>query len=249
MKTSESIKIIAPDLVKALGEIEAIKKDAKNPFLKNKYASLDAIVEGTKKILLKHNLCFLQAVSENGIETTILHNSGEWVSSEAMTIPVEVSKGLSGAQARGVAITYCKRYQLGSILGISTDEDTDGQYGNNDGLNKESIPYPVPSKMQMNEKVWDKIIERIKSGEKIIDKVRKTYTLTADQDMILTEWEHNPVDQGVIDHPKSNPVILVKKEPDLGTSDLNTVTPVLENTKTAKSIKPREWVKPLEATV
>jgi hypothetical protein len=125
MKTSEKITKLAPDLVKAIGELKAVKKDSKNPFLKNKYASLDAIIEAAKPILFANNLCLFQAVTD-GVETTLLHNSGEWISSDVMTIPAEQSKGLSAAQARGVAITYCKRYQLASMLGISTEEDTDG---------------------------------------------------------------------------------------------------------------------------
>lgn len=140
MKQSESIKAVAPAFVAALAEIGIVKKDAKNPFLKNKYASLDAIIEATKPILAKHGLAAFQLVNEIGIETVILHTSGEWIGSDYIKIMPEVSKGLSQAQAVGVATTYAKRYQLGAMLNVSTDEDTDGQYADNKDLKPAEKP-------------------------------------------------------------------------------------------------------------
>lgn len=171
MKTSETIKQISKSMVAAIGELKPIGKDSKNPFLKNKYASLDAIIEGSKPILLKHGLCFFQAVSECGVETVIMHESGEWLSSDCMRIPDEQSKGLSVAQSRGVAITYCKRYQLGAMLGISTDEDTDGQYGDNSQTKDQPKDNKPVNILTVNVKPWitdeqvRKVLFRIESGE------------------------------------------------------------------------------------
>lgn len=126
METSSEITKILPSFIEAVNEIKAIKKDAQNPFLKNKYASLDAIIETVKPILSKHGLCFIQTVTSIGVETIIMHTSGEFLKSGQLLIAHEPTKGLNTAQTTGVVITYAKRYQLGAMLGISTDEDTDG---------------------------------------------------------------------------------------------------------------------------
>lgn len=163
MKHSESITTIAPALVAALAEIKSVTKDAKNPFLKNKYASLDAIIEASRPVLAAHELTAMQIVNDDGIETIILHASGEWISSDYIKIMPEVSKGLSLAQSVGVATTYAKRYQLGAILNISTDEDTDGQYGDNSELKPEA--HEADNRPWMREQDFNKLVERIIKGE------------------------------------------------------------------------------------
>ena len=130
------METIAAAFQKALSEIKAVTKDSKNPFLKNKYASLDAIIETCKPILAANGLAFYQQITTEGVNTVVLHTSGEKIESGYLKIDYEISKGLSHAQACGVSITYSKRYQLGSMLGISTEEDTDGQYADNSNLNK-----------------------------------------------------------------------------------------------------------------
>jgi hypothetical protein len=61
------------------------------------------------------------------------------IKSGALLITPQESKGLSLAQSMGVATTYAKRYQLGSMIGVNADEDTDGSYGDNSGLKDNSI--------------------------------------------------------------------------------------------------------------
>lgn len=181
MKSSEKITAIMPDFVKAVEAIKAIKKDSENKFLKNKYASLDTIIEAVKPVLGKHNLAAVQTVSTEGIETIIMHISGEWLSSGALAIPSEQSKGLSIAQSFGVATTYAKRYQLGSMLGISTDEDTDGG-----SASKEQQQAPPAAKPTAKPAISDEMLMR--AINKIIagDKESETYlpnhfTMTKEQ--------------------------------------------------------------------
>jgi len=134
MQKSELINEIVTALNKFQKEQKPVEKDAKNPFLQNKYASLDSIIESTRDNLQKNGLSFSQLVSSEGVNTFLFHTSGQFISTGFYKIESQVSKGLSIAQAEGVSITYTKRYQLGSILGISTDGDTDGQYGDNNKL-------------------------------------------------------------------------------------------------------------------
>jgi hypothetical protein len=182
MKTSQTITAIAPALVAALAEIEAVRKDSQNPFLKNKYASLDAIIAASKPVLFKHKLAAMQIVNDDGVETIIMHESGEWVGSEYIKIFPEVSKGLSAAQAVGVATTYAKRYQLGAILNISTDEDTDGQYGDN----KELKPAKTKPALQTDdlEKIKG-IAKTIKAGAFKIEDYRKKYDISKECELLI----------------------------------------------------------------
>jgi hypothetical protein len=196
MKTSPTITAIAPALVKAIGAMKSVHKDGTNPFLKNKYATLDNIIEASKPILSSNGLCAFQSVSEQGIETTILHISGEWIASDFMTIPAEQSKGLSSAQARGVSITYCKRYQLGSLLGVSTDEDSDGTFITTEKPTFTPLPGPTP----MPTKMWVKYVERLNQGEAgLHEKIRAAFILNAEQDRTLVMYENPNVKQVIKD--------------------------------------------------
>lgn len=122
MKTSESIKAIAPAWVKAQAEIKAAVKDAVNPHFKSKYADLASVIEAVRLPLNKAGLSFLQPVSTSQegvcVETVILHTSGEWLS-ESLVIPVVKND----AQGVGSAITYGKRYGLQSMCGVPSDDD------------------------------------------------------------------------------------------------------------------------------
>ena len=60
-------------LVTALSEIKGIKKDAQNPFLKNKYISLDNIIDNAKPILSENGISIMQSVTSEGVETFLLH--------------------------------------------------------------------------------------------------------------------------------------------------------------------------------
>jgi hypothetical protein len=126
---SETIGKLAEALAKAQGEMKAVIMNATNPFLHNKYADLGAIIETSKPPLSKYELSFSQIVfsDENkiGVTTLLMHSSGEWLSS-SMSLPMGEEKGKSLAQVAGSVITYIRRYSLSAILGIHTEEDSDG---------------------------------------------------------------------------------------------------------------------------
>jgi len=61
-----------------------------------------------------------------GLETMLMHKSGEFVS-RRIVLPLGEEKGKSSAQVAGSIITYLRRYSLASFLGIYAEEDTDGQ--------------------------------------------------------------------------------------------------------------------------
>lgn len=132
MTKSESIKNLAGALCKFQSGMEAITKDATNPFFKSKYASLSAIIEDTRKGLAEQGLSYAQFPSgESSLETILMHASGEWLADSFIIKPVD-----SKPQSLGSAITYARRYALCSILGLQVDDDD----GNEASKPAQSIP-------------------------------------------------------------------------------------------------------------
>ena len=155
MTRSESITHLAAALAKAQAEMPVAVFDATNPFLKSKYASLGAVIHASRPILAKHKLSLVQfPISEVrhlspalspveaerekaaaqqhrptpefiGVESILAHESGEFVA-ERILIPLIEEKGKTKVQCAGSTLTYLRRYSWASILGMYSDEDSDG---------------------------------------------------------------------------------------------------------------------------
>ena len=129
MDKSETIASLAKALSLAQGEMKPAAMNATNPFLKNRYADLGSIIEAARPVMTKNGLTFTQLVYRDetgiGVETVLMHASGEWISSR-LSVEVGEERGKSTAQVAGSVITYLRRYALAAILGIYADEDTDG---------------------------------------------------------------------------------------------------------------------------
>lgn len=131
MNKSQTIGKISIALSKAQAEMPEVKKNAQNPFLKNKYADLGAVIETSRPVLAKYELAVTQfPVSDGdkiGVTTLLAHSSGEWLE-DTILISATDAKGLSFAQSAGVVISYLRRYAWASVLGMYADEDTDGNH-------------------------------------------------------------------------------------------------------------------------
>ncbi len=140
MNKSESIKELATALSKVQAEMKPAPLNMKNDFLKTSYADLGSIIETAKPVLEKHELSVSQlpmSIAENiGIETVLMHSSGEWISS-VVVMPIAEKKGITLVQVAGSMISYLRRYSLAAILGMYAGEDNDGQSGN--GNNKPPV--------------------------------------------------------------------------------------------------------------
>lgn len=119
MKTSESIKEITKALLTAQKKIGAAKKSGKNPHFQSTFSNLVDIMEACKDELNANGIMVLQPVMNNVLETMLIHETGEWMSSET---PI-VCKAPNDPQALGSAITYARRYGLGSMLFIPAEDD------------------------------------------------------------------------------------------------------------------------------
>jgi hypothetical protein len=118
MKTSEKIDQLLPDLFKVKASILPLKKQADNPFFHSKYVDLNAVLEGVDSILEANNFILLQPVVGKTVETTIMHKSGQFITSE-----MELVLDKNTMQALGSAISYARRYSLVSLLGLKQEDD------------------------------------------------------------------------------------------------------------------------------
>ena len=89
--------------------------------VKFKYATLSNLVDSVMPSLNQHNLGFIQTIESGEIITTLFSEKGETIKS-SYPLP-----NISNPQDLGKWMTYIKRYQLCSILGIVAEDDNDGQ--------------------------------------------------------------------------------------------------------------------------
>ncbi len=129
MTRSETITNLATALAKAQAEMPVAVFDATNPFLKSKYASLGSVIQASRPILAKYKLSLVQFpisdAASIGVESILTHESGEFVS-ERILIPLTEEKGKTKVQCAGSTLTYLRRYSWAAILGMYSDEDSDG---------------------------------------------------------------------------------------------------------------------------
>jgi hypothetical protein len=127
--TSDKIDKIAPALLAAQRDIKGAKKDSVNPGLKNKYADLASVFEACKKELNDNGILIIQPMGvvdgTSTQRTVLLHESGQYMASEAFLPAIDPNKGINAAQAMGSAISYMRRYQLSAMAGV-LQEDDDG---------------------------------------------------------------------------------------------------------------------------
>ena len=112
----------------------AFQYDVDNPPLDTKgynyrYVSLPKLQDWVRPLLQKHGLYVLQQCTTEGdhvgVQTTLGHVSGEERDCGTITMQVEAQKGMSMAQCAGSVLTYCRRYALQTVLGVTGDADTD----------------------------------------------------------------------------------------------------------------------------
>ena len=126
MNKSDSIKNIAVALTKFQAEVKNPKNTADNPYYKSKYAPLQDVLNIVRPLLSKYGLSIIQNPAGDGelisIHTMLIHESGEWIEFEPLILKAEKIT----PQGAGSAITYGRRYALSAVLGISSEDDDDG---------------------------------------------------------------------------------------------------------------------------
>ena len=153
MLKSDNINELGSALAKAQGAIEGALKDTANPFFKTKYADLSSVWDACRQQLTVNGLSIVQTPTEAengiGVETMLIHASGQWLSN---TFTMPVSK--ADAQGVGSAITYARRYALAAMVGVAPEDD-DGNAATKAAPKKVMDETEIQSRIKMIENAPD----------------------------------------------------------------------------------------------
>ena len=135
--SSTSVGALAAALAKAQAEIANPEKSLTativSPFPREgsrtfRYAPLSSGLDLVRKCLGQHEIATVQATTidrDSGLiklTTTLVHASGEWVSSDWPVCPVSET---AAPHRLGAALTYARRYALFTLVGIAGEDDLD----------------------------------------------------------------------------------------------------------------------------
>src|SRR4029077_20671676 len=136
-RSSHKIGALATALAKAQAEIanpeKSLTATIQSPFPREgqrtfRYASLSTGLDIVRKCLGQHEIATIQSTAidrDSGLirlTTTLVHGSGEWVSSDWPVCPVSDT---AGPHRMGAALTYARRYALFTLVGIAGEDDLD----------------------------------------------------------------------------------------------------------------------------
>jgi hypothetical protein len=146
-----------------------------------KYANFTDIVKSITPLLDKHGLGFTQSINGSTVVTTVfwIHEEGDVHTIDSVTdIPQGIQlKGMNTFQVLGAGVSYLKRYALTSILGITTDDDTDAQ----------GEQVTVQKKLKLSDSRFQKAVEAIEKDEYTVQELKDKYDLTEVQIKKLDE--------------------------------------------------------------
>lgn len=131
---SEQIDKLAAALAAAQGKFLPIKKskavevsgttkEGKPYRYKYAYAPLDEILNATRPALSENGLAIIQTTDEGDggtlLKTSLIHSSGQWYNS------YKYLGRFDKPQEFGGALTYYRRYEISTVLSVSSEEDDD----------------------------------------------------------------------------------------------------------------------------
>ena len=135
-RSSPKIGALATALAKAQAEIanpeKSLTATIESPFPREgqrtfRYASLSTGLDIVRKCLGQHEIATVQSTAidrDSGLiklTTTLVHASGEWVSSDWPVCPASET----APHRMGAALTYARRYALFTLVGIAGEDDLD----------------------------------------------------------------------------------------------------------------------------
>ena len=136
-RSSETIGAIAAALAKAQAELINPEKSLVGTIRSNgpgaaersfRYATLSSGLDIVRKTLSQHEIATVQTTSideTSGIvrlSTVLAHASGEWIASDW---PVCAISETAAPHRMGAALTYARRYELFTLVGIAGEDDLD----------------------------------------------------------------------------------------------------------------------------
>ena len=136
-RSSNKIGTLAAALAKAQAEIinpeKSLTATIESPFPREgqrtfRYAALSTGLDIVRKCLGQHEIATVQSTAidrDSGLirlTTTLVHASGEWVSSDWPVCPASET---AAPHRMGAALTYARRYALFTLVGIAGEDDLD----------------------------------------------------------------------------------------------------------------------------
>jgi hypothetical protein len=136
-RSSTSVGALAAALAKAQAEIanpaKSLTATIVSPFPREggrtfRYAPWSSGLELVRKCLGQHEIATVQTTAIDGedglirLTTTLVHASGEWVSSDWPVCPLTET---AAPHRLGAALTYARRYALFTLVGIAGEDDLD----------------------------------------------------------------------------------------------------------------------------
>jgi hypothetical protein len=155
--SSDRVGALAAALAKAQAEIANPEKSLTativSPFARAgsrtfRYAPLSSGLDLVRKCLGQHEIATVQTTAidrDSGLirlTTTLVHASGEWVSSDWPVCPVSET---AAPHRLGAALTYARRYALFTLVGIAGEDDLDAPDLPAAGLLPEAQKNPIRS--------------------------------------------------------------------------------------------------------
>jgi hypothetical protein len=120
---------IQKKLLQFQSEVDAVKKDAKNPFFKSNYVDINGVLKAIQPNLTSCGISYTQSpdIMEDGTNILITHlydadKPESFVKSVTRLITTK-----NDMQQYGSAMTYARRYALISMLGLEAEDD-DGNH-------------------------------------------------------------------------------------------------------------------------
>lgn len=141
MRISDSIQHISEALIEFQKMVVQPKKTSVNPFHKSRYAPLDAIIEAIKGPLEENELTYTQSIVSStegvGVQTMIMHVSGEYIIHNPFYLPLQQQSPQGGASAS----TYARRYSLCAAFGIAPEDDDDGNFASTQSAPQKKLDF------------------------------------------------------------------------------------------------------------
>ncbi len=174
-RSSDSIGALAAALAKAQSEIANPEKSLTatiiSPFPREgtrtfRYAPLSSGLDLVRKCLGQHEIATLQTTAiekDSGLiclTTTLVHASGEWVSS---VWPVCPCSETTAPHRLGAALTYARRYALFTMVGIAGEDDVDAPDLVNysaASANQKSAPEKTSSSEQLKAPTFERVARK-----------------------------------------------------------------------------------------
>ena len=115
-------------LAQAQGQMDRVSLNKENPYFKKRYADLKSLFDVATPSLSANGLSIRQHIiladdNSNILVTRLCHSSGQWAESRMKIVPPK-----NDIQTLGSYVSYIKRLQYGSLIGLVTpDEDDDAE--------------------------------------------------------------------------------------------------------------------------